>query len=144
MNHLKAVLALSVAGLSLGTFPADGSDAVAAPPATAASIPFAADNIFNWQADGEKGIWVQAVNRKWYYGTFMSPCNGMPFREGVHFKLAPSGELDRWGAVIIPHYPGCFFKTFVQSNGPPDSKKIKPPAVTAPAGNSVPSAGPAG
>jgi len=96
----------------------------AAPPE--ASLSFASQNIFTWESDGEKGIWVQALGRKWYYGTFMSPCIGLQFRDGVAFRFGPNDELDRWGAVIVPHEPECHFKSFTVSDGPP--KKAKPGA----------------
>jgi len=128
MRFLTAAFAIAAISFGQGMLSAKAADASA--PATAASIPFASRNIFTWQADDENGIWIQTINRKWYYGTFMSRCDGLEFREGVHFKFAPGGELDRWGSIIIPHVPECFFKTFTVSDGPPSPKKANPPAVT--------------
>jgi hypothetical protein len=107
------------------------SDAPATAPLAPASIPFASRNIFTWQADGEKGIWVQSNSRKWYYGEFMAPCWGVQFREGVRFKFGPAGELDRWGAIIIPDVPECLFKSFTLSPGPPPKKAPAPSAAPA-------------
>jgi hypothetical protein len=123
--------AVSVSVPALGLRAASAVDAPSAAPAQA-SLSFASTNIFTWESDGEKGIWVQAIGHQWYYGTFMSPCTGLQFHNGVHFRFGPNGELDRWGAVIVPHVPECFFKSFTVSDGPPTLKKAKPPAVTAP------------
>ena len=106
-----------------GPTPAPGSAPSTAP--AEASIPFARRNIFNWEADGDKGMWVQAIGRQWYYASFLSPCFDLQFRERVGFRFGPSGELDKWGAVIVPHYPECVFKSFTLSAGPPSAQKKK-------------------
>jgi hypothetical protein len=153
MNTLRiAVIATGLIACVLAVKAAGAADAPA-PPAVAAtpntplpeaSIPFARRNIFNWVADGEKGIWVQAIGRQWYYGTFLSPCYGLPFREGVAFRFGPSGELDKWGAVIVRRSPVCVFRSFTASDGPPQAKKkTKPPAATTPPPTPAPPAGPA-
>ena len=131
------VSALTLTGSALALPTANAADAPAAPPALAGnstsapqegSIPFARRNIFDWVADGDKGIWVQAIGRQWYYGTFLSPCLELQFRNGVGFRFGPSGELDKWGAVVVPHYPECRFTSFTVSNGPPRAKKKAPSA----------------
>jgi hypothetical protein len=155
MNALR-IIAITAAALSVGTsvfaIPAASAADAPAPPALAGtpttppaetSIPFARRNIWNWEADGEKGIWVQAIGRQWYYGKFLSPCTDLPFREGVHFRFGPAGELDEWGAIIMPHLPDCILTSFTLSDGPPHRKKSKPPAVTAPA-PAPPTAAPTG
>jgi hypothetical protein len=134
---------LSLLGSALAPRSADAADASSAPPALTgnptstpaeAEIPFARRNIFDWVADGYKGIWVQAIGKQWYYGTFLSPCYDLPFREGVAFRFGPGGELDKWGAVIVPHYPECLFKSFTLSDGPPRAKKkTQSPPAPAPA-----------
>jgi hypothetical protein len=127
---LSAAIALAV-GPPLHAADAPPSPALAAtphPPIPEASIPFARKNIWNWQADAEKGIWVQAIGHQWYYGKFMAPCIDLPFKSGVHFRFGPAGELDKWGAVIVAHFPECVFTSFTLSDGPPSSKKGKPPA----------------
>jgi hypothetical protein len=146
--RIAATLALSL-GSALAAIPianaadAPSAPALAAPPkATEAEIPFARKNVWNWQADGEQGIWVQALDHQWYYGKFMTPCIDLPFRIGVGFRYGPQGELDKWGAVIVPHFPECIFTSFTHSDGPPNSKKRKPSAVApaTPAPSSAPSA----
>jgi hypothetical protein len=103
-----------------------------------ATLPFARKNIWTWEADGDKGIWVQAIGHQWYYAKFLSPCTDLPFRIGVHFRFGPSGELDKWSAIVVPHYPVCSFISFTLSDGPPKKGKKPPAALPAPA---VPSSG---
>jgi len=152
MNTLR--IAITATGLIACAFAVNAACAAdaPAPPAVAvtpntplpeASIPFARRNIFNWVADGQKGIWVQAIGRQWYYGKFLAPCYDLPFREGVAFRFGPSGELDKWGAVIVRNSPECMFTSFTTSDGPPKpKKKTKPPAPTTPP-TAPPPAGPA-
>jgi hypothetical protein len=146
MNALR-IVAITAAAFGLGAsvlaIPAATAADAPAPPASAgspaapaaeASIPFARRNIWNWEADGEKGIWVQALGHQWYHAKFLAPCTDLPFRQGVHFRFGPAGELDKWGAIIIPHWPECTFTSFTLSDGPPHPKKKgKPPAGVAPA-----------
>src|SRR5687768_10890134 len=69
-----------------------------------ASIPFLGhQSIRNWEADGQEGVWVQDVRRKWYYGKLMAPCTGLDFATRVAF--VPQGSaLDRFASVVVPDY----------------------------------------
>ncbi len=87
-----------------------------------ASIQFADHGgIFDWRADGTKGIWVQSTARKWYYGTFMNTCTGLNFADKVGFVTEPNGDFNRWSAVIVPdnRQPACRLMSFTASVGPP-------------------------
>ena len=109
-------------------------------PGKPASIPFASRNVYNWQADGEKGIWVQDNGRRWYYGTFDFPCRGLDFRMAVRILAGPTDELDRWGGIQTRDSGKCRFKSFETSLGPPQpAKQDKHAPATAPAA-SVPAA----
>ena len=114
----------------------------AAAPASEATLSFARSNVWNWEADGDKGIWVQGIGREWYYGKFMSPCIDLPFRDGVGFRYGPSGELDKFSAVVIRHQPPCNFISFTRSAGPPHAQKGKAQAGAGPA--PAPAAAPSG
>jgi hypothetical protein len=129
MNALRIVAITGAAfGLNASVLAADTPTA----PAPEASLAFARQNIWNWEADGEKGIWVQAIGHQWYYAKFLAPCTDLPFRQGAHFRFGPAGELDKWGAIIIPHWPECTFTSFTLSDGPPHPKKKgKPPSAAA-------------
>ena len=99
-----------------------------------ATIPFAAhDGIENWEADGNKGLWIQSRDHRWYYATFFAPCNGLPFHESLGFKFGPGGELNRWSEIVTRDSGRCSFTSLVASEGPPRKVKAGKPASAAPA-----------
>jgi hypothetical protein len=123
--------------IAVGLFALASSGAGATPPSqpligTEANIPFAEHRIFTWEADGDKGLWVQTTDRNWYYGKFFAPCFGLQFREGLRFKFGPSGELDRWGEILRVDHTNCLFSSFVTSLGPPRPQKAVPAAPAQP------------
>jgi hypothetical protein len=79
--------------------------------------------IRDWQADGDRGIWVQDNHKRWYYGRFMSRCTGLQFVHAVRFKTGATGELDRFGAVRARDTGSCTFTSFTVSEGPPKKEK---------------------
>jgi hypothetical protein len=91
-----------------------------------ASIPFAArGGIRDWAADGDKGLWVQAVNRKWYYAQFMGRCIGLAFATALGFDTGAESAFDRWSAVIVPGYSRCNVTSLTLSDGPPPRQKLR-------------------
>jgi hypothetical protein len=67
-----------------------------------ASIPFVTfGNIYDWAADGTRGIYIESSNRQWYYATFMAPCIQLPFAETVGFKTTPPQPLDKFDSIIV-------------------------------------------
>lgn len=119
MNSLKAKGAVATLGLlatlSLGTAWAESNA-----PQRSASIAFANHGgIWNWEADRDKGLWVQANDRQWYYATFMGPCSGLDFANAIGFDTGPIGSLDRWSSVLVPRWGKCTFRSFEPSDGPP-------------------------
>jgi hypothetical protein len=145
MNALRitAVVLLNLAATLAAPAYARASDApVTSLSAGAPTVPmpevtlaFARRNIWNWEADGQKGIWVEDLGHHWYYGKFMAPCIDLPFREGVAFRFGPAGELDKFGGLDMPHFGPCNFISFTRSDGPPHAKKPgkASPAASAPA-----------
>jgi hypothetical protein len=108
----------ALAAVSLGS--AFAADTAATPQA---SIPFADHGgIWNWQADGDKGLWVQSNNRKWYYAKFMGPCIGLDFANSVGFDTRPMGTFDRFSAVVVPRWGKCHLQSLELSEGPPRKK----------------------
>jgi hypothetical protein len=105
----------ALVALSLGS--AFAADSAAQPQA---SIPFANHGgIWNWQADGDKGLWVQSNNRRWYYARFMGPCIGLDFADSVGFDTRPMGTFDRFSAVVVPRWGKCQLQSLELSDGPP-------------------------
>jgi Family of unknown function (DUF6491) len=87
-----------------------------------ASIPFANHGgIYDWHPNGNKGIWVQAANRQWYYATFFGgECFGLDTAPRVGFVTEVTGEFNRWSSIIVPHEPRCRLSTFEPSAAPAD------------------------
>lgn len=87
-----------------------------------ASIPFAdqRSSIRDWQADGDRGIWVQDAHRNWYYGRFHSVCFGLDFATIVGFRTGSTARLDRFSSIEVPQHGRCTLRSFTTSDGPPD------------------------
>jgi len=130
----RGALLATVLALAAATSVAADSAAKAPARPPEATIPFAAhDGIENWEADGNKGLWIQARDHHWYYAKLFAPCPGLPFHESLGFKFGPSGELDRWSEVITRDSGRCSFTSLVASAGPPKKVKAGKPATTSPA-----------
>lgn len=129
MNNIVKGLAT---GLLTATALLPASGVLAAGPSDApqASIPFVNfGGIYNWQADGTKGLWVQDSRKHWYYAALMGPCFGLDFANTIGFDVHPMDTLDRFGAVIVPGWGRCNFMSLTVSGGPP--AKIKTAQATA-------------
>ncbi len=91
-----------------------------------ASIPFAnRGGIRDWQADKDRGLWVQDAHRTWYYAKFMGPCIGLNFANSIGFDTRPIGTFDRFSSVFVPGTGRCTVQSFTVSEGPhaePDHK----------------------
>ena len=116
LSSWKAIgAAVTLAGAAFA-FGADNAAASAGPPA----IQFADQGgIYDWRANGDRGIWVQAVNRQWYYASFIGTCYGLDNAQRVGFLFGPSGQFDRWSSIIVPRESHCFVRTFDHSGAPP-------------------------
>jgi hypothetical protein len=122
MRLCVTALALgALATVSLGSaFAAD------APVKPQASIPFADHGgIWNWEANADKGLWIQSNNRQWYYATFMGPCIGLDSANSVGFDTRPMGTFDRFSAVVVPRWGRCQVQSFELSDGPPKAQKTR-------------------
>jgi hypothetical protein len=120
------VLRTSLAACALAILPLSMSFAIDNAPAPRAEIPFANHGgIRNWTADRDKGLWVQALNKQWYYATFMGNCMGLNFANSLAFDTSPLGTFDRWSTVIVPGQQRCAIQSLVPSDGPPVAKKEK-------------------
>ncbi len=88
------------------------------------SIVFPSDSsIRNWQADRERGIWIQGRGNAWYYGTFAGLCRDIDFAQAIGFETRGAGRLDKFSAIIV-RGERCQLSSFV-SSAPPPSKQEK-------------------
>ena len=110
--------ALVSAALALAPFSASQASE---PTKVEASIPFGL--IRDWQADRERGMWIQAYSRQWYYAQFLGRCSGLNFATAVGFDTRYQSSFDRWSSVFVPGYGRCPIQTFQPSDGPPRKKR---------------------
>ncbi len=113
------------------------------------TIPFAdRHGIEDWQADGDRGLWILSRDHKWYYARFFAPCFGLQFHATLRFKFGAAGELDRWSEVSTGDSGRCAFTSLVASDGPPPkakaSKPVAAPAAPTPAAPTPAAPAPAG
>jgi hypothetical protein len=87
--------------------------------------------IRDWQADGSKGIWIQAAAGDWYYAKFSSPCTQLPHSTDVRFVPEPTGDLSRWSSIRLSDSATCFFRTLQPSDGPPRKMQHATPSDSA-------------
>lgn len=89
------------------------------------SIVFPSDSsIRNWQADRERGIWIQGRGDAWYYGTFAGLCRDLDFAQAIGFETRGAGRLDKFSAIIV-RGERCQLSSFVTSAPPPSKEERK-------------------
>ena len=92
-----------------------------------ASIPFVGTlGLYNFEADSDRGVWLQDQQRRWYYATVLGPCTGLPFAVRIAVDTRFGGtQLDRTGTLLVDRQR-CPINSLVASNGPPPkAKKVK-------------------
>ena len=109
-----AVLVLAVLTMNLRESGAD-------PAATAATSLSRAD-MLSWLADGQKGLWIQAGNTKWFYARLASICPGLQSTNSLVFETGASNRIDRTGFISVSGQRRCKVQTLVPSNGPPKNR----------------------
>ena len=121
---MKKLLAIAAPVIALiASYGAVGMASESASEAKEVALPQAAHRIFDWALDGYRGIWVQSVEKQWYYAAFLNPCLGA-VPDNVTFKFNnANGSLDRFSHVIVRRIRRsrevCAFKSFSVSAGPP-------------------------
>jgi hypothetical protein len=92
------------------------------------AIPFANNGgIRDWEADHDKGLWVQDVHRRWYYAKLMGPCIGLNFAQSIGFDTHPMGRFDKFSAIVVPGSGRCTVQSLTASD-PPKPEKERAPA----------------
>lgn len=91
-----------------------------------ASIPFIRfGQIYNFEADGDRGVYLQDQHRRWYYATLIGPCTDLPFTNRIAVDTRFNGDtLDSTGALLVGH-DRCMIEKLVTSGPPPKKAKHK-------------------
>ena len=111
-----AFAALLLAGLTMN-LRESGADPA---PTAAASVSRA--DMLNWLADGQKGLWIQAGNFKWFYARFANICPGLQSTNSLVFETGASNRIDRTSSISVSGHRRCQMQTLVPSNGPPKNR----------------------
>ena len=76
----------------------------------------------HWVADGERGLWIQAGNLKWFYVRFTGACPGLNSTNSLVFDTRAAGNIDRTSSVVVPGRGRCIVQTLAPSGGPPKNR----------------------
>ena len=76
----------------------------------------------DWLADGERGLWVQAIDLRWFYARFTHACHGLTATNSLSFDTRGSDTIDSRSAVVVPGSGRCTVLSFLPSQGPPQSR----------------------
>ena len=76
----------------------------------------------DWLADGERGLWLQAVDLSWFYVRFAHACHGLSATNSVSFDTRGSDHIDSRSAVVVPGSGRCTVLSFLPSHGPPQGR----------------------
>ncbi len=90
-------------------------------------IPFInVNNLYNFEADSDRGVWLQVQSRRWYYARISGPCTGLPFAQRIGVDTRFGGnQLDRTGALLVDGQR-CPIDSLTASAGPaPRTRKPK-------------------
>lgn len=128
---MKQKLALSLAALLLPLSAAaaiEPTDAPAKEPralGVESSIVFPSDStIRNWQADRDRGIWIEGRRGEWYYGTFAGFCRDIDFAQAIGVETRGAGRLDKFASIVV-RGDRCQLSSFVTSAPPPTKEERK-------------------
>jgi hypothetical protein len=78
--------------------------------------------MLNWLADGQKGLWIQAGNFKWFYARFANICPGLQSTNWLVFEAGASNRIDRTSSISVSGQRRCKVQTLVPSKGPPKNR----------------------
>jgi hypothetical protein len=79
-------------------------------------------NLWDFEADGDKGVWLQTRDRKWYYASMFGPCIGLSYAQRIGVTERGYNSLDKYGTLIVDRQR-CQIDHLTISDGPP--KRIK-------------------
>lgn len=121
IRPLVASVAILFAGVAL---PAAAQQPESAPAPKEARIPFAS-MVRDFRAEDRNVIYLRA-GRDWYRGTFMAPCEQLPWAWTIGFDTGPAGSaIDRFSTIIVRD-ERCRLASLVRINGQPPAKAKKP------------------
>lgn len=116
---------IAMAALAAVTAPAAAQEPAPAQ-SKEASIPFVQfGNIYDFEADGDRGIYLQNRARQWYYASLNGPCTNLPFATRIAVDTRFAGDrLDNTGRIYVDGQ-ACWISSLVKSDPPPKRQPRK-------------------
>ena len=78
--------------------------------------------LHDWLADGERGLWIQAVDLHWFYARFAHACRGLGATSSLSFDTRGSDNIDSRSAVVVPGGGRCALLSLLPNQGPPKNR----------------------
>ena len=79
----------------------------------------------NWLADGERGIWIQANDLRWFYARFARACHGLGATNSLLLDTGGSDTIDSNSVIRVPGNGRCTMRSFGPSEGPPEGRNAE-------------------
>lgn len=57
--------------------------------------------IRDFEADDDRGVWLEDQQRRWYYARFTGSCQGLNFVQVIGFDTRGSARFDRFSAILV-------------------------------------------
>lgn len=73
--------------------------------------------IRNYEANEERGLWIEDRQRRWYYAKFIGNCRGIDYANGIAFDTRGSSSFDRFGAIAV-NGDYCLIESLVTAEKP--------------------------
>lgn len=91
-----------------------------------ARIAFAnSGGIRDFEANGDRGLWIEDRQRRWYYARIIGPCRSLDHANGLAFDTRGTASLDKFGGVIAGG-DHCQFESLVTAAKPlPRRERLK-------------------
>lgn len=91
-----------------------------------ARIAFAnSGGIRNFDPNGDRGLWIEDRQRRWYYARIIGPCHNLDHATGLAFDTRGTAALDKFGGVIAGG-DFCQFDSLVTAEKPlPRKQRLK-------------------
>lgn len=122
MKHLALALTAMLLPLPAATAAEPATEARALGVESSIAFPNSS-TIRNWQADRERGIWIEGRRGEWFYGTFAGFCRDVDFAQAIGVETRGAGRLDKFASIIV-RGERCQLSSFVTS-APPPTKRDK-------------------
>ena len=102
------------------------ASSAAAAPAPEVQIPFAKNNLWNWQVLDDQTLLIQDQSRRWYKATLFGHCINLPFANRIAFDSNPSGTFDKFSAILV-RGQRCPLMSLVATTAPAKKSQAKKP-----------------